>query len=190
MGLFSWFTADTGRCICIVRSFTVYMHAVFPDGSRPMFEEELYNGSGEFGGKNYIDLLSEMNPQWGDDATVHGKHLRGAHLSKDATRYPQLTETAEFPPLESFFKQCEICPAQGFFYNLQDKDQDQEGFEDEDEQDNMYDNKHDDIRFEDNRKKDENGSKTSKRELDEMEERQVGATKRIKSILGTEEQMT
>ena len=70
MGFFSWLTSDTKRSIPNVHSsrepFTVYMLA--PDGR--IWKEEAYEGYGEFGGKDYYELLAELNGQEGRNAGI------------------------------------------------------------------------------------------------------------------------
>ncbi len=61
MGFFSWITQDTDRSIPSTysdrRTFPVYMH----DNKGNVFKEDNYEGYGEFGGKDYYELLAEMN---------------------------------------------------------------------------------------------------------------------------------
>jgi len=63
MGQFSWITQDTNEAIresygCEVKSLTTaYMH----DNKGNVWEEFSYEGYGQFGGKDYYQLLAEMN---------------------------------------------------------------------------------------------------------------------------------
>lgn len=63
MGQFSWITQDTGEAIrekysCkIKQETTAYMH----DNKGNVWEEFEYEGYGVFGGKDYYQLLAEMN---------------------------------------------------------------------------------------------------------------------------------
>jgi len=61
MGFFSWKTSDTNRSIANVYSgrsvFVVYM--ITRDGKH--WEEDAYEGYGIFGGKDYYELLAEIN---------------------------------------------------------------------------------------------------------------------------------
>jgi hypothetical protein len=63
MGVFSWNTSDTKESIPATRNledrpvFTVYMLA--PDGR--VWEEDDYEGYGVFGGKDYYELMAEIN---------------------------------------------------------------------------------------------------------------------------------
>lgn len=59
MGQFSWFTLDTDTQIGSEEqnTITVYMH----DNNGNVWKEEEYEGYGDFGGKDYYELLAEMN---------------------------------------------------------------------------------------------------------------------------------
>jgi hypothetical protein len=69
MGVTSWLTKDTRRSICCRSNrhrrptFTVYMHGWLADGSQVTYREDSYEGDGVFGGKDYFELVSEMNPE-------------------------------------------------------------------------------------------------------------------------------
>jgi hypothetical protein len=59
MGQFSWFTHDTNKQIGSEErnTITVYMH----DNKGNVWKEEAYEGYGDFGEKDYYELLAEMN---------------------------------------------------------------------------------------------------------------------------------
>jgi len=63
MGQFSWITQDTDEAIretstCDVEELTTaYLH----DDKGNVWEEKRYEGYGEFGGKDFYQLLAEMN---------------------------------------------------------------------------------------------------------------------------------
>lgn len=57
MGQFSWKTSDTNESISNIESNTVYML----DGKGGIWVEHEYEGYGEFGGKDFYELLAEMN---------------------------------------------------------------------------------------------------------------------------------
>ena len=86
MGFFSWITQDTNRPIVnhyFNTPFTVYM---FDDeGNR--WQEDNYDGYGEFGGMDYHELLDRMNGGSGNDR-VRGIQLQG----RPGTKYPNLAE--------------------------------------------------------------------------------------------------
>ena len=58
-GQFSWFTQDTNTQIGSEpqNTITVYMH----DNKGNVWKEDNYEGYGEFGGKDYYELLDQMN---------------------------------------------------------------------------------------------------------------------------------
>lgn len=57
MGMFSWFTQDTNHRIVNGEEHTVYM----TDNKGKSYKEVCYEGYGVFGGKDYYELLAEMN---------------------------------------------------------------------------------------------------------------------------------
>ena len=57
MGQFSWFTQDTHHRIIDGEEHTIYM----TDNKGTYYTEHCYEGYGEFGGKDYYELLAEMN---------------------------------------------------------------------------------------------------------------------------------
>jgi len=112
MGFFSWKTQDTDRSIANKHSrmgtFPVYMH----DDKGTAWREDDYDGYGKFGGKDYYELLAEMNEQKPDRRI--GITLK---YHKDKIIYPQLTESHSLKPDTDFSKEPENCYYQGFFYN-------------------------------------------------------------------------
>ena len=61
MGCFSWYTQDTKKSIANRHStrtvFTVYLH----DDKGCKWQEDNYERYGVFGGKDFYELLAEMN---------------------------------------------------------------------------------------------------------------------------------
>ena len=57
MGQFSWFTQDTHHRIIDGEEHTIYM----TDNKGTYYTEHCYEGYGKFGGKDYYELLAEMN---------------------------------------------------------------------------------------------------------------------------------
>lgn len=112
MGFFSWKTQDTNYSIPNQYSpretFTVFMH----DNKGNVWEEKNYEGYGVFGGKDFYELLAEMNGLESDrdlgiDIAFSGK----PYLS------PNLTETKNWNWIDI---EPENCPDQGFFYGYDD----------------------------------------------------------------------
>lgn len=92
MGQFSWFTQDTHHRIIVGEEHTIYM----TDNKGTYYAEYCYEGYGEFGGKDYYELLAEMNGYPADrakgielafaDGYTNGKNPNVLH--------PSLTEIA------------------------------------------------------------------------------------------------
>lgn len=128
MGFFSWMTQDTGESIPSKYSnratFPVYMY----DDKGNVWKEEEYEGYGEFGGKDYYELLSEMNG--GPSDRSHGISLAfGDGFSNGENpnvKHPNLVTEDTWkwvnrPP--------ETCPDQGFFYEDEGDEEDSYGIE-------------------------------------------------------------
>jgi hypothetical protein len=120
MGVFSWKTCDTDESIannCSTRpTFTVHMIA--PDGR--VFTESDYEGYGEFGGKDFYELLSELNGLESDRQVGIDLVFKG-NSSGDNTPgviYPKLVETLKKNVVAQYnsLPNPESCDDQGFFY--------------------------------------------------------------------------
>ena len=107
MGFFSFMTNDTDTSISNMYStretFTVYMM----DNKGNVYQENNYEGYGIFGGKDYYELLAEMN----------GLKTRseGIDLAFSGQKYlcPNLVEDKDWKWQNVL---TEDCPNQGFFY--------------------------------------------------------------------------
>ena len=132
MGFFSWYTQDTDKSISNCHSprktFTVYMK----DNKGRIWKEESYQGYGMFGGKDYFELVAEMNTGkkpnkdrvemdgYDDDLRSKGIDLWAEvldalcdDLEPPSYIFPSLSESPDFEwtgelPID--------CPDQGFFY--------------------------------------------------------------------------
>ena len=112
MGFFSWHAQDTGRSIANKHSnrptFTVYM--VNPVNNE-YWKEDNYEGYGVFGGKDYYELVAEINGK-------ESNRDEGIDL-----QYDQNTEVL-FPVLVEDLSKAETyygtepytCKQQGYFY--------------------------------------------------------------------------
>jgi hypothetical protein len=110
MGFFSWITQDTGRSIANAYSGLETFKVIMTDDKGNQFVEEDYEGYGVFGGKDYYELLSEMNGGNGD--RIEGIGL--AHdKEKGGVKHPSLSEDGKYR--EGLPKSC---PDQGYFYEL------------------------------------------------------------------------
>jgi len=121
MGMFSWIAADTGtsisNCESAYGALPVYMH---DDKGNVWFEAE-YEGYGVFGGKDYFELLAEMNGLEGREAAIDlecdiirkaAGLFSSAELLKEV-KFPNLTEEKEWKWVNAIPKDC---PDQGYFY--------------------------------------------------------------------------
>ena len=119
MGYFSWITQDSDRSIpnrsSNKRTFPVYMI----DDKGNKWKETDYEGYGEFGGKDYFQLLAEMN----GIATGDLESDRSAGIDLAFTNnpegdnpdclFPNLVENQARKWINQSPKSCEF---QGFFY--------------------------------------------------------------------------
>jgi hypothetical protein len=119
MGFFSFKTQDTNKSIANqysnITPFTVYM----TDNQGNIWKEDNYEGYGEFGGKDYYELLAEMNGLGSDrDAGIDLVYSGNPFIS------PNLSESPNWEWVEEVPEDCEF---QGYFYGL--------GFDGEDSDD-------------------------------------------------------
>lgn len=111
MGFFSWHTQDTNKSIANRYQkkrgvFTVFML----DDKGNSWVEDNYEGYGEFGGKDFYELLAEMNG-------LESDRSEGVRLAFSGKPYksPNLVERKTgWEYIENEPKSCE---AQGFFYD-------------------------------------------------------------------------
>tara|TARA_R110000751_G_scaffold142552_1_gene245970 strand:- start:36 stop:380 length:345 start_codon:yes stop_codon:yes gene_type:complete len=112
MGFFSWKTSNTNKSISNSHSergsFPVVM--VAPNGER--WVEKNYDGYGEFGGKDYYELLAELN-----GGETRGDGI-GIYFDKDAKDiiYPLLLEMNDQLFTVDHTKRPDDCDEQGYFY--------------------------------------------------------------------------
>ena len=111
MGFFSW--KSEGRSISNVHSirgaYTVYM--VAPDGRR--WREDAYEGYGEFGGKDFYELLAELN---GEESNRDiGIELQFRSPDDRKVIYPRFTTDPDKKWED--LKDPKNCPHQGYFYS-------------------------------------------------------------------------
>jgi hypothetical protein len=108
MGFFSWITQDTKKSIANVHSEKVVFPVTMTDNNGNKWHEPAYEGYGEFGGKDYYELLAEMNGLGSD-------RNKGIDLVFSDKPYisPNLTEDLNWKWVN---KEPENCPDQGYFY--------------------------------------------------------------------------
>lgn len=108
MGQFSWFTNE-GERILDNRNLLrpIVMVGQMPDGSIVRFtEDDSYDGYGNFGGKDYYELMAEMNGFTADDFNGDKEKLRrkGIELAFDGDpcgenaphKYPSLSTRGDW----------------------------------------------------------------------------------------------
>ena len=145
MGFFSWRTQDTDRSIANNYSTRKTFTVVMIDNKGNKWVEQSYEGYGIFGGKDYYELLAEMNGVVERDKVelqgeAYTDYMRGEGIDlafKDnpngiATKgvfYPNLIEQAD----GWFYNESgpDNCEYQGYFYDETDYDD-----EDSDDEDN------------------------------------------------------
>ena len=112
MGFFSFMTTDTDESIANAYSdretYTVYMR----DDKGNFWTEPLYDGYGEFGGKDFHELLAEMNG-FGPDRD------RGIDLFFNSDDYDTLYPSLSFDKDYEWCNKVTVdCPDQGYFYEF------------------------------------------------------------------------
>lgn len=110
MGFFSWKTQDTKRSIANRysnrKTFTVYM--VNPE-TKEAYIEPNYEGYGEFGGKDFYELVAELN----------GKSTReeGIEIAYSGPDYVSPILVENLKNWEKYKgEKPEDCKSQGYFY--------------------------------------------------------------------------
>ena len=112
MGFFSWKTQDTDRSIANNSSIRGTFSVTMIDDNGNRWIEHDYEGYGEFGGKDYYELLSEMNG--GPTSRTAGINMAFGEKASEL-KYPNLVELADgwkYDPIGP-----ENCEYQGFFYD-------------------------------------------------------------------------
>jgi hypothetical protein len=125
MGFFSWKTNNSDRSIANRYSdrstFKVYMR----DNKGNVWVEEDYEGYGRFGGKDYYELLAEMNGLGSD-------RCKGIWLQYDSKRtdiiYPALFDNPDSKWEDYRGVAPENCESQGYFYCYYDDDDEEDGY--------------------------------------------------------------
>lgn len=120
MGFFSWKTQDTNKSICNVYSkrkpFRVFM--VNPK-TLEAWQEDRYEGYGVFGGKDYYELVAEMNGVKKSVGKMRdaGISLACAAKPKKGLIYPVLVEDIHNANKFDGSKEAPYDETQGFFYD-------------------------------------------------------------------------
>ena len=132
MGFFSWNTMDTDNSIANEHSNRKTFRVQMMDNKGNVFTENEYEGYGRFGGKDFYELLAEMNgfesDKTGDEYTDEARGF-GINLAfKDnpngigtkGVLYPNLVEQANGWVYE--MSGPDNCEYQGYFYDEEDLD--------------------------------------------------------------------
>ena len=137
MGFFSWKTCDTDQSIANHYSSrpTFTVHMITPDGR--VFTEPNYEGYGVFGGKDYYELLAELNglPTDRDRAIDFAFNDNPSGENTPGVVYPKLVEVLEDDVVAQYksLPNPESCEAQGYFYS-DDEDEEEDEWENDDEE--------------------------------------------------------
>lgn len=126
MGFFSWKTQDTDMSIANQHSTRDTFTVVMLDDRGNKWYEQNYDGYGVFGGKDYYELLAEMNgfvsveaaDNYTEDMRMKGIELAfHGHPNGDnpEVKFPNLVEMADGWQYDP--KGPESCDWQGFFYD-------------------------------------------------------------------------
>jgi hypothetical protein len=127
MGFFSWKTQDTDESIANNCSDRPVIPVYMTDDKGNQWYEPDYSGYGEFGGKDFYELLAEMNGLGPDRS-------EGINLAYSGTSYksPNLTESKTHQWVKESPEDCEY---QGFFYPGDEEEEDDDwGGNDEEEE--------------------------------------------------------
>ena len=125
-GQFSWFTQDTNQQIGSEDENTlpfVYMH----DDKGNKWLEKRYEGYGVFGGKDYYELLDQMNGGSGDRSEGIRLAFDDAAVSAGKILFPALTVSATLPRFHDFTEESPNDPNQSWYTPEEDDDDDDGG---------------------------------------------------------------
>ena len=107
MGFFSWKTQDTNKSIANAYSGRDTFRVRMIDNMGNMWIEDNYQGYGEFGGKDFYELLAEMNGKTTRDEGIDIAFSGKGYLSPNLNEY-EINWRDQEP---------KTCEYQGFFYN-------------------------------------------------------------------------
>jgi len=119
MGFFSWKTMDTDRSISNIFSDRGTFRITMTDDKNNRWLEKEYEGYGVFGGKDYYELLDEMNGGDGNrDEGIRKAFDENGDGYNPKLVYPSLTEDGAYRGPNS----PESCDFQGYFYDEEDEE--------------------------------------------------------------------
>lgn len=117
MGFFSWMTQDTGKSISNRFTSRGTFPVVMVDNNNNQWVEEDYEGYGVFGGKDYYELLAEMNGLTTRDEGIDLQYSSGIPFIT-----PNLIEQSSASTWEWVDECPEDCDDQGYFYYDEEDD--------------------------------------------------------------------
>jgi hypothetical protein len=132
MGFFSWNTMDTDESIANEHSNRKTFRVQMMDNKGNVWTEDNYDGYGRFGGKDFYELLAEMNgftsdktgEVYTDEARGFGIDIafkdNGSGVGTEGVYYPNLVEQAKGWVYEMAGP--DSCDFQGYFYDEEDLD--------------------------------------------------------------------
>ena len=130
MGFFSWKTQDTDKSIANTYSNNKTFRVQMIDNKGNVWTETQYDGYGVFGGKDYYELLAEMNgftsdktgEAYTDEARGFGITIafsgNSSGVGTEGVYYPNLIEMADGWVYE--MSGPDNCEYQGYFYDETD----------------------------------------------------------------------
>lgn len=117
MGFFSWITQDTNCSISNSSSGAGTFRVFMQDDKGNQYVEDNYEGYGVFGGKDYFELMDEMNGGTGD----RSRAIKLYYSGEEGVKFPSLTENGGY-----LNEKPQDCDAQGYFYYDEDEDESEE----------------------------------------------------------------
>lgn len=126
MGFFSWITQDTDRSISNSFSGAGTFRVVMQDDKGNQYVEDNYEGYGVFGGKDYFELMDEMNGGTGD----RSRAIELYSSKEEGVKFPSLTEHGGY-----LNEKPQDCDFQGYFYCEEDEEEEEDYYYEEDEED-------------------------------------------------------
>jgi hypothetical protein len=148
MGFFSWKTQDTDRSIANAHSNRSTFKVQMLDNNGNVWTENNYDGYGVFGGKDFYELLAEMNgfiselykkgtDDYTDEARGFGINLAFSKgnttgVGTEGVYYPNLIEEAKGWVYD--MSGPDMCENQGYFFSEEeeeDYDYEEDDFDDE-----------------------------------------------------------
>lgn len=121
MGFFSWMTQDTDRSICNRFSGRKLFPVTMIDNNGNKWTETHYEGYGEFGGKDFYELVAEMNGFESDRGIGIDLAYNDHENQPKKLIFPMLVENPDIT-WEDMGEPAN-CPAQGYFYEEDELDE-------------------------------------------------------------------